>query len=77
MDKTKVIKKYKDKAKQEARWLLADGNIVIGEEADEENHLNYVVQDKDGNINMIRASGIKPMQNFIIPKETIVVLKQK
>lgn len=43
MDKKKLIDKYRKK-EEEAQILLKDGGIVIGQEADENNHLQYVIR---------------------------------
>lgn len=79
MDKVKLIDKYKKGEKPtRAHWRLKDGSIVIGEEVDEQNRLQYVI--KRGNEIKIEYAGKhRPVANLISPKgETVIVpFKQK
>jgi hypothetical protein len=64
MNKPDIINRYHRQPKHTARWKLRDGAVVIGEEIDELNRLQYVI--KRGNeITVELAEGIIPVENLI------------
>jgi hypothetical protein len=77
MDKQELIKKYKQKEKKRTPlWLLGDGSTVIGEEVDENNRLNYVIQ-KGDKIFIEYAGKHRPVANLAKRKSITITVSMK
>lgn len=74
MNKQAIINRYKNKT--EPQSILPDGRIVLGEEVDELNRLNYVI--KDGNkLSVEYAGNVRQVNSFVKESRFSVIVEMK